>query len=589
MKTKQSLLLLLSCFGLSASLASCGNNGPTIRSVSLVTVDDKGEAKRTGDGFHLLFKKDSEIPYVSIEEGFAFLNAIKAARINDAKNEKYYFHLKKEGETYVAVDEADNKVTFDVANQTITYTDFDNFLSFQANNYKPLNLIGIQPTAKSLKFVSSNFKKGQAVTVDLKPYASIDLYTHEGKGYLPLDTFNDLFYNVFENANLAYNYKDVYWIPNESLTVTLFGTTMLSSFGEAFYNVPQRKTLSEEIINFNLQELSLNFDNFYGLKKNKNLASFASFVEEKGFKGDFTSSDPYVVDSSLRLALTHLNDGHTGLSIQSFFIPWGEAKEDDSRYNPTQKKWELDGNQFQKSRKGSASPLGNHFDTTSGTYTIAFDSFHEINENTLYGREELPDGASIDSDTAYQFAMAYDYLSSAEAKTSVKQVVVDLSTNDGGSADSLMYALCTILGKVTTHTKNPVSGAENETVFAADLNRDGQIDDADKGLVEMGYRVGVLSSEYTFSCGNALPAIAKDNNPNIITAGEKSGGGACVLRTSMDPIGQTYTLSGLTQICSKKGDQLVDVDGGVTADVAIAKDSMFDPTKVGTLIGAYKK
>ena len=251
MKTKQSLLLLLSCFGLSASLASCGNNGPTIRSVSLVTVDDKGEAKRTGDGFHLLFKKDSEIPYVSIEEGFAFLNAIKAARINDAKNEKYYFHLKKEGETYVAVDEADNKVTFDVANQTITYTDFDNFLSFQANNYKPLNLIGIQPTAKSLKFVSSNFKKGQAVTVDLKPYASIDLYTHEGKGYLPLDTFNDLFYNVFENANLAYNYKDVYWIPNESLTVTLFGTTMLSSFGEAFYNVPQRKTLSEEIINFN--------------------------------------------------------------------------------------------------------------------------------------------------------------------------------------------------------------------------------------------------------------------------------------------------------------------------------------------------
>ena len=589
MKTKQSLLLLLSCFGLSASLASCGNNGPTIRSVAIVTTDDEGKVKRTEDSFHLLFKKDSEIPYVSLDEGFGFLNAIKAARLDDEKNEKYYFHLKEEGETYVATDEAANKVTFDVANQTITYTDFDDFLSLQDNTFKPLNLTGIQPTAKALKFVSSNFKKGQAVTIDLKPYASIDLFTHDGKGYLPLDTFNDLFYNVFENANLAYNFKDVYWISNESLTVTLFGMAMLSPLGEAFYDVPERKTLSEEIINFNLQELSLNFDNLYGLKKNKNLTSFASFVEEKGFKGDFTSSDPYVVDSALRLGLTYLNDGHTALGLQSFFIPFGEAKEDDTRYNPTRKKWEVDGDKFQKSRKGSASPLGNNFDTISGTYTIAFDSFHTIDEDVLYGRSELPDGASIDSDTAYQFAMAYDYLSSAEAKASVKQVVVDLSTNDGGSADALMYALCTILGKVTTHTKNPTSGAENETVYAADLNRDGQINDADKGLVEMGYRIGILSSEYTFSCGNALPAIAKDNNPNIITAGEKSAGGACVLRTCMDPIGQTYHLSGLTEICSKKGDKLVDVDGGVAADVAIGKDSMFDPVVVGTLIGTYQK
>ena len=155
-------------------------------------------------------------------------------------------------------------------------------------------------------------------------------------------------------------------------------------------------------------------------------------------------------------------------------------------------------------------------------------------------------------------------------------MVVDLATNEGGASDSLIYALCALVGEAKVLTRNPLTGAKNDSRIKADLNLDGMIDDKDVGLVDKGFNVAILSSQYTFSCGNALPTLAKYSSPKIKTLDETSGGGACVLRPTMSDIGSSFVLSGLTEISVEKNGFIVNVDKGVEADVSIAQSSMFD-------------
>ena len=103
------------------------------------------------------------------------------------------------------------------------------------------------------------------------------------------------------------------------------------------------------------------------------------------------------------------------------------------------------------------------------------------------------------------------------------------------------------------------------------------IDEKYVGLVDQGFNVAIMS---TFSCGNALPAIAKYSNLKIKTLGETSGGGACVLRSTMSDIGLSYVLSGLVEISVERNGAIVNVGKGVEPDVAIAQSSMFDRSVV---------
>ena len=102
------------------------------------------------------------------------------------------------------------------------------------------------------------------------------------------------------------------------------------------------------------------------------------------------------------------------------------------------------------------------------------------------------------------------------------------------------------------------------------------IDEKYVGLVDQGFNVAIMS---TFSCGT-LPAIAKYSNLKIKTLGETSGGGACVLRSTMSDIGLSYVLSGLVEISVEKNGTIVNVGKGVEPDVAIAQSSMFDRSVV---------
>ena len=589
-------LLLLSAASL---LASCGENQDSgtsserVKSVALLLFnDEEGKVGPSGVNFNLLFKANSEIPYVSLKEGFAFLNVIKAAHYSEKNNDKHYFRFRADGNKLVAYDEEGATATFDPAEQTITYDQFETFTSLakDAKNL-PLGLFNASPLKKAIKVVDSKFEKGNSFVVDLKGYSHIDLYSRNGELYLPLMTFNDFFYDVYEHVTLAYNYKDIYLAPSDSfITQDEDGEPSLTPLGEAFYDVSSRATIGEDIQTFHLQEAAINFDYLYGLKKDKGYTSFASFIEDKGFKGDFLNSDTKRADAGLRYVLTHLNDGHTAMGLTSCFYPLGSGLNDKTRMNPERDAWEKYGEELAAARKKSSTSVGNYLDEENQLFYITFDHFTQINENVLYAYDPAMPAQKIYADTALQFHDAYSYLASAENKGKVKTVVVDMVTNEGGSADALTYATSTLVGKVNTIVQNPFTGAINRTTYAADLNLDGAIDEKDVSLADLGYNIVFLNSKASFSSGNALPFFAKAGNPSkVMTIGETTGGGACVVRPCVSALGSSYSVSGPMNIMTEKDGKLTNVDAGIPAEHAVAKDKFFDRSYIASQLKEWVK
>ena len=84
-----------------------------------------------------------------------------------------------------------------------------------------------------------------------------------------------------------------------------------------------------------------------------------------------------------------------------------------------------------------------------------------------------------------------------------------------------------------------------------------------------------------------MPAIAKDNNAKVMTIGETSGGGACIVRPVFTPLASAMYLSGLQAIATEKDGKLVHVDKGVPADHAIEQSSMFSRSFISAMVNGW--
>ena len=67
------------------------------------------------------------------------------------------------------------------------------------------------------------------------------------------------------------------------------------------------------------------------------------------------------------------------------------------------------------------------------------------------------------------------------------------------------------------------TGNLHEEYAQVDLNLDGVFDDRDKDVV-YDFNFAVLTTKTSFSCGNLMPVMCKDNG--ICVLGETSGGGS---------------------------------------------------------------
>ncbi len=541
------------------------------------------------DSKEILFKDNSTVPYINVEDGAELMSVIRSANLDD---QKYKVSFKKENNNYVLSNETGTKCVISPENQTLVFDEYDKFSFIVPENTSPLSLGVFKSKDKALKIVSQEYTKGNEVTIDLKPYSKLDVYEKNDKCYLPLSVFNSALFNSTANVNLAYNGKDLFIISGETLTrKNLLGETELTPLGEKFRDGTETGSITEEFALYNYDSMCFDFNYSYGLKDK--FKSFDEYLSSLGYKSEMITTDPKKTDNYTAIALSYLSDAHTALSTPSNLYKFNDFKVDEEKMNKEKSDWYKSGEEYAAARK----LIGGFEDGikyVEDTAFVTFSEFTDINEDLLYNTTSdkslfdddftgLDDGIGLDfggsesaklSNTACLFNELYKELNSDEYKWTTKNIVVDVSANDGGSAHGLLYALSTLIGNVNTYMINPLSGARSHQVYKADMNADGKIDDNDKSLADLGYKIYFLDSKYSFSSANAMPVIAKQNNSNVITLGDKTAGGPCAVRYSITPIGTGFNSSSLSTIAKPSGDSFVNIDGGVEADFKLEEAQM---------------
>ena len=153
-----------------------------------------------------------------------------------------------------------------------------------------------------------------------------------------------------------------------------------------------------------------------------------------------------------------------------------------------------------------------------------------------------------------------------------ENVVIDLSTNGGGNSG----ALCGIVGiinkgKCDFAMVDVVNRTRNTQKYGIDFNLDGEFDEKDvEELEKFTFNVGVLTSQYSFSCGNLLPSILKELGCKIL--GQRSGGGSCSILYATTADGVSFYHSSFHCLSNGSGDN---VDTGVELDFEIQDPADF--------------
>ena len=548
------------------ALASCGKNAPEAGLYYL----EKGEVKELSK-LKLYFPQSSDIPYLSLEDAFGILTLKRRDLIG---KDDFTYGLDQTQTTAVATDDNGTKANFDVEKQTIVIEDFDRFVFGAAPGQSPLAMAAIEPTMKSIKQISdkSSFTQGKAVTLNLSSYG-LNMYPAEGgHGILiPLATFSDIFVGAdLGFSGLAYNYTDVFF---STSGLKGMNSSSLNALGKRFYQTaPKRATVSPTIADFTFRETAFNLDHFYGLKGIRGIDSFATYAEQAGLKGAMLSGNLATMEKAYATMLMRgLKDGHTSYFLPSAFRDYDDYELDSDCLDPAAVAKQQQEKEMNEQR--SKKKLEKCFQVVGDTAFIYFDDFEEIDEKTLYGT--LTEEAA-ELNNPVLFAYAYQQLAELKkAGTPVRNVVVDLVTNNGGDATGLAYCLGTLLGEVSFDTLDPLTGARNHATFRTDINVDGVIDEKDVPLCNE-YNIAMLDSKFAFSCGNYFPVAAKALNPKVKILGDVTGGGTCALKTNFTPLGSTYFSSGLVMLQKKTAQGYTHVEDGAAVDYPIAYDKMFD-------------
>ena len=560
-----SILALAACGGQSADKTKDHTENKTVYAY------DPEKGLITFGSFDLLFKGNSDIPYVPLNQGFDLFNSVRKVLVPSAS-----IKVDTNGDKVTATLDNNASVSVDAKEQTIVFSDIDAFNNFSTN--KPMTLGSINAKSKALKIKSQTYEAGKSITLDLKPYSKLDVYKFNGGLYLPLTVYSDVFLSAYEGNNISYNGKDVFFHRGGDSFVS-FG--QLNDLGTKYFEAEKKTTVSAEFAEYNYQALCFNLNYTYGLKDEKKITDFDSWFAT--YKADMTSGDIHKMDDALTYSLSNLNDGHTIRVMGSPYYHIEDTTTDKTKLNPVKEAWIKGGDDFKKKKKGEGIKTGLEIDETSGTAFIGFDEFTTVSEDLL-SMIEFADEEAINANTATIFANAYSKITSAANKDKVKYVVVDLSSNEGGAIDSVIYGLGVLLGDVTIDTIDPLSGAHTKSVYQVDINNDQIIDANDKSLAELGYKIVFLNSEYTFSSANAMAVFAKEINNKVYTVGEKTHGGPCSLRNTSDALGGIYTQSGLNVLAKKSGDKYINIEGGVAADQAADKDSLANRAYLRTMI-----
>ena len=438
-----------------------------------------------------------------------------------------------------------------------------------------------------IKFVSLESEPAAVpITFDFSTY-QIDLRDDGSSVYFPFalisDMYSDLFYHHsgFNGEKVVMNYNN-------------FDIT-LNSIDPSYSEALARPERPEDLTAFTYNELCFALDHFYGRPGRETINSA---MADKGLDqalDDFGETGRQIKELLQSTSTAEFYAGMDGLNV--LFYDGGHtqiqpgmmtgvlerpdasrlAEEYITRNENTHQAYAAISDVYSANiafysdllgltqLRNEAYGIGETYIKSGDTAVCVFNSFDTRNPETwgayYAGEGPLPTLENTEDDAMVIFL---DALHRAQDDPEVRRLVIDLSTNTGGSADVLLAMVSLITGQSRLHYRNMLTGQRITATYAVDRNFDCVFDEKD-AEVRFDLDFAVLTSRISFSCGNLFSAIMHDAGYPVL--GEQSGGGACAVQMLNTADGYDYSISSFRACLTDRSGNLI--DAGVPVDTEL--------------------
>ena len=581
MKKPLVILLLLPTLLLSSCLFS-SNKETEEREIAVYDLDNIANQGDISTGYQTTVKArfvkgEDYIPYISITDYISLYEVhFKRSIISNVEVDgNSYVWTVQDGKEYCFIAEFNMSyhALLIAGSLSSAYRDDDNQTDIEALNYQ--------------LFTDYTADKNGSGYADYY-FSSIDCVKYEKEWYLPLG-FLDIAFSADTNLYYFYNYSHIY----STKDVDNYASKTFIENGASYTVDTQMEAqvnnakMPDYLIKYNASLFIFLMNNFYGLKENKGISSMTSYYKSKGLYNGLFSSNASTRSQAYADCLDCFDDNHTALV--SVNKTWGEQDYIVRRLSKGIYARALLRNELNATRDAYYANLFPDKEVEPGdeivysqdgkTAMYMFDSFIFTTSDVLNG-DDL--NRKYKEDSYLNLVHVFETL---KAK-GVENVILDISTNGGGTIGVMikLLALLSKDNKTQATYYETTSGQVVSMIGSVDSNNDGKYDASDTyGNI---FNFYILTSDCSFSCGNAFPCIAQlEGNAKII--GQKSGGGECAVNIHYLPNSQyVYHSSNLHLGYYKKSeDEFIGFENGATPDIKIENTKDFyDIEKLNSLI-----
>lgn len=368
--------------------------------------------------------------------------------------------------------------------------------------------------------LSKTHIKGKYRTYDLAKY-SLDIVLDENEMvYFPFHVLNDLIILPM-NTSLIFNGKDAFML--NYINYAMSNYTSSSSW-------TNKAKRSSTLAQYTYNEFLFFMENIYGLAKERGYAGhFDQILSDAGYKNDLLSINSATYEAAMAEVTAKLvYDGHSGYTLPSLFVydNWDAYQSSYqttlNNYNEREISLMNVYNSLRTARNSAGKSVG-YEKAGSDTAIIRFDGFNMNRERIDNVNVDSYSYSQLHSDTILLFMKAFKAI---KADSSIKNVVVDIAMNGGGAADTLPWLTAFFTQTPSMTVMHDQTGECFETYYDVDLNFDGVYDEKDTYAGQ--YNFYLLTSGYSFSCGNYFPTVMKEKGWMTLI-GHKTGGGECAV------------------------------------------------------------
>ena len=556
--------------------------------------NENGESKFRVVTFNLQGWED--VPFIRLEDVGKFMDFINDRGYN------YYFppsgesiykckYYQDDAGTVYPVEWKDDTLYFDVKNQTIYSDDFTRMVSPSAcvnNGIGNVYANKIADATKSSPKIDFNInttyvKPKERTTIDLKAYGlkmfvfdttrynAASFNGYENDLLVPFQVIADTFLRV---AVCSFNGFDYY--VGIDATNDQVATTKAYDSGRFVSSI--RSQLKAE---YNYRNLCLLFDKNYCLKERRaevGKDNIGAFINDSIFKAglgfDLLSTDTATYDAALAKFLKgYIDDGHTGYHEPSMYQSYASISQYKSLSRAFTGPRDNALGEIYKARAADRAAAGGKkgvFYVKEGDVdkmaVIVFDNFLQSDPGNSTDLEEIA-GAN----TYWFLTKAFEDIAN---HTDVKNVVIDLSCNGGGVIQQCMLALCFLrdTDDFFMAEKNHLDNSVAKFYYS--------INTGSATSLKKNYNFYVLTSGFSFSCGNFFPAICH-YQLGVPVVGQKSGGGGGVVKPTQTSDGALFQTSASAEMCAiDASGNYVCIDAGVPVDLEVPYDKFYSGTSI---------